>query len=506
MKARCPALAVVTVVLTSWFACGCSKSGSHSSTSTASVGSSSTGGPTGSVSSQTFTTVVGLPGTTLPLVGDGDLAINALLETPRAIAPGPGGTFIVADVTGSRFRSFTVGGSMTTIAGNGEEPVEGIEGQNAGPAELAGIPNPSHVAMDANGVIFLAQFQAAIGTILVVNPVTGIMTPFAGGGSSTGDGAANSVRLGVIDGLLALPGNVIIFSERAANRVRRLRYTFDPVSGQTGPGQVETICGALTAGTSADGTPARQALLNFPRGLAYAQPLGKLFISDFFNHKVVAIDLATPGGTPGAFTTVAGTGVAGNDGEGGPATSALLDGPWGLAFDPASSNIYVADFSQNVLKRFKLGGTITTVAGNGRGGEGGFGNSQTTGAGIALGASIGGPEGICIASDGSVLVCLEGAHQIVRYDPRTLMLDSVAGQSSVTFPPPGFIPANFADVHNMRLAFAKGRLIVCDSYAHVLRDVDPVTGFINTIAGTGNSDVRGSGQSALSRRRSRRSR
>jgi sugar lactone lactonase YvrE len=119
------------------------------------------------------------------------------------------------------------------------------------------------------------------------------------------------------------------------HRIRRIDLTAD---------LIETVAGNGTAGFSGDGGPATAASLNYPRDVEFG-PDGRLYIADTDNQRVRALDLAT-----GVITTVAGNGGQGFFGDGAPPTGAMLNRPFGIAFDAAGS-LYIADTFNNRIRK-----------------------------------------------------------------------------------------------------------------------------------------------------------
>ncbi|MBI4363948.1 MAG: hypothetical protein HY568_00825, partial [Candidatus Latescibacteria bacterium] len=149
--------------------------------------------------------------------------------------------------------------------------------------------------------------------------------------------------------------------------------------------------GTGTAGYLGDGGAATAARLRSPEGVCLASN-GDLYVADTANDVVRLITAAT-----GVISTYAGTGTAGSSGDGGPATSATLNGPEALALT-ASGDLYIADSGNHKIRRVQAGsGTISTIAGTGTAGFSGDGGSSTS-------AQFDSPRGITVASTGAYYV------------------------------------------------------------------------------------------------------
>src|ERR1700756_3391342 len=120
---------------------------------------------------------------------------------------------------------------------------------------------------------------------------------------------------------------------------------------------IQTVAGNGTSAFSGDNGAAATASLSEPFGVA-VDAIGNLYIADTSNHRVRKVDAS------GVITTVAGNGTEGFSGDGGPATSATLNTPIGVAVDSAG-NLYIADAFNNRIRKVNAAGVITTVAGNG---------------------------------------------------------------------------------------------------------------------------------------------
>ena len=155
-------------------------------------------------------------------------------------------------------------------------------------------------------------------------------------------------------------------------------------------GDITTIAGGFIG----EGGLATSARLNSPFGVA-GDASGNLFIADTFNNRVRRVDGAT-----GVITTAAGTGTTGFSGEGGPATSASLNLPRGVAVD-ASGNLFIADSSDHRVRRVDgATGVITTVAGSGTRSFSGDGGPATS-------ASLNSPSGMAVDASGNLFTVSE---------------------------------------------------------------------------------------------------
>src|SRR5262249_29052303 len=160
-------------------------------------------------------------------------------------------------------------------------------------------------------------------------------------------------------------------------------------------GVITTVAGTGDSGFGGDGGPATGAALAQPYAVA-ADAAGNLFIADWGNHRVRRVDAAT-----GVITTVAGSGVEGYGGDGGPATSAFLASPNGVAVDGAG-NVLIADTNNQRIRRVDaVTGIITTVAGTGVVGSGGDGGTATA-------ATLGGPTGVAVDAAGNLFIADTG--------------------------------------------------------------------------------------------------
>jgi uncharacterized protein (TIGR03437 family) len=228
--------------------------------------------------------------------------------------------------------------------------------------------------------------------------------------------------------------------------------------------RLETVAGTLHTG---DGGPATSALIGNIQGVA-VDWAGNLYISDTDHHRVRKID------TSGVITLVAGTGIAGFVGDGGPATKASLNLPYGLAVDPAG-NIYVADLGNNRVRRIAPDGTILTVAGTGRDGSGG-------GGGLATAAELLAPRNVALDAAGNLYISEFAGHRVRKVSPDG-QISTVAGTGTAGFAGDGG-PATAAQIgYPAGLAVdGHGVLYIADSQNQRIRRILP-SGTIGTLLG-----------------------
>jgi sugar lactone lactonase YvrE len=248
------------------------------------------------------------------------------------------GSVYIADQNGHVIRKVSKGG-VGIVAGNGEGGISG----DGGPAISAQISYPRGVAVDPLGNLYIADD----GNNRVRKVAKGVMTTIAGTGEAgySGDnGLATSAQLRSATGVAVdASGNVYVADTRS-HVVRKVSK-----------GIITTVAGIGTSGYSGDGGPARNARLNEPVGVA-VDASGSVYIADSQNHVVRRV-------SKGSITTICGDGQGGYSGDNGPATSAQLHSPTGVAVD-ASGNLYIADEMNNRIRKV-TDGVISTIAGTG---------------------------------------------------------------------------------------------------------------------------------------------
>jgi sugar lactone lactonase YvrE len=356
--------------------------------------------------------------------GDGGPATSAQLTSPVNVALDGSGNLYIADSMNCLVRKVTPSGTISTVAGEYCKPGAGADGEpkggysgDGGPATSAQLYWPSGVAVDGAGNLYIADTTNNVvrmvtpdGTITTVVgkydccrtvPIDGAEFPI--GGYSGDGGPAVSAQLNTPISL-AVDGAGNLYIADAGNSVIRK---------VTANGIITTVAGDNSRGPgySGDGGPATSAQLWGPNGIA-VDAAGNLYIADYDDNVVRKV---TAGGT---ITTVAGTGICPSgplgcySGDGGPATAAQLSQPVGVATDGAG-NLYISEWNNNVIRKVSPDGTITTVVGmyetQGYFTEGGYSGDG----GPATSAQLNGPKGITVDGSGNLYI-VDGGNQVIR--------------------------------------------------------------------------------------------
>jgi hypothetical protein len=261
-----------------------------------------------------------------------------------------------------------------------------------------------------------------------------------------------------------MPGGGFVFSSGNGSYVRRVSPT----------GTITTLAGGinLVNGFSGDGGPATKARLNLPMGVD-VQPDGSVLIADSNNHRIRKVS------PTGIITTVAGNGVEGFSGDGGQATAASLDLPVDVAAT-RDGGFLIADYGNDRIRKVSPTGTITTVAGNGIEGKSGDG-------GPATGAQLGFPNSVSATSDGGFLIADYVNNTVRRVSSTGTITTVAGnanlrgGFSGDGGPARGAQLDMVADAEQT----ADGGLLIVDTGNNRIRRVSP-TGTITTVAGDGN--------------------
>jgi uncharacterized protein (TIGR03437 family) len=392
--------------------------------------------------------------------GDGGPATAASLYEPRGVALDAAGNLYIADQRNSRIRKVTPGGTITTVAGDAVERYSG----DGGPATAASLWRPSGVAVDAAGNIYIADYQNS--RIRKVTP-GGTITTVAGGGTGGDAGPATAASLNGPGGVAVDAGGNLYIADTDNNRIRKV----------TPGGTITTLAGNGQQGYSGDGGPATLASLKTPEGVA-VDAVGNLYIADYQNKRIRKV---TPAGV---ITTVAGNGAYKCSGDGGPATAASLYSPMDVAVD-AAGNLYIADQRNSRIRKVTPGGTITTVAGNGVQGYSGDGGPATA-------ASLRRPSGVALDAAANLYIADTDSH-CIRKVTAGGTITTVAGNGRWGYSGDGGPPTAASLYSPMDVAVdAAGNLYIADQRNSRIRKVTP-GGTITTVAGNGVQGYSGDG-------------
>jgi len=328
------------------------------------------------VSNGTTTTIAGGGE---PVGGNGPAA-NAQLNYPQGVAVDPASNVYIADADNGLLREVS-NGVVATVTG-----------------QLGAV----RVAEDSAGNLYAA------GSELVSKITNGVVTTVAGTGMQgyNGDGiSASTAKLNYPQGIAVDSAGNVYIADSGNNRIRK-------VSG----GVITTVAGTGTLGYNGDNIPASGAQLSYPWDVA-VDSAGNLYIADTGNDLVREV-------SNGIIITVAGTKAPGqNVGDGQPATYATFGGPSGVAVD-GSGNLYVADSGGARVRRLS-GGMSTTIAGNGVAGFSGDGGPSTS-------AQINSPYGIAVDHSGAVYIADSGNNRIRELSPSGAPCTYTIGSTAVT--------------------------------------------------------------------------
>jgi cysteine-rich repeat protein len=461
--------------------------------------------------------------------GDGGPAPAATFFGPRGVAVDGLGHIAVADQYNHRVRFIDLDGRISTIVGTGEYG----DGEVELPGPQVALAYPADVAFDGFGNVLVADtvnsrvLRSEVGTT-TTSLVAGVREGFDGDG-----GPAVEARLNNPESLAMSRAGDLYIWDAGNSRIRR-------IDGATGI--IDTIAGNGAFGHAAVGEPALAQPLSDIAQLAVTPDDAQLLVTHSFHHEVRALDLVT-----GVWSVVAGTGVQGASGDGGPPSAATLnypsglaatvsgeivigssntgrlraiasDGsaistiagalpgsrpagllatstplePAGLALAPDGAGVLIAEPAANRISRVSLDdGLIETVIGSGAAASSGDG-------GPAALAEVSGPSDVMVAPDGTIYVVERGGARVRRVDAATGEISTVAGTGTHGFGGDGG-PATAAQLSLPCAAAlaADGALLISDRGNHRVRRVDPTTNIISTLAGNGVATYAGDGGPAV---------
>ncbi len=351
---------------------------------------------------------------------------------------------------------------ITTICGNDTAGYSGDDG----PAVLAKLQYPEGLCLDNFNNLYIAD--PGDNRIRKINLATGVITTVAGNGSigfSGDSGPAKDATVGQpVDVFTDAVGNVYI-ADALNNRIRKITV---------GTGIITTIAGKNISGSYGDGGPATNAALKLPCGVCIDK-LGNILIADYDNHKVRKVDAVT-----GIIKTIAGTGTAGGFGNGGPATSARLNGPIQV-FTDTLGNVFICDQFNHAVRKVDTAGIISVIAGFNGAGYSGDGGPATN-------AKLNEPAGGYVDQQHNIYVIEYRNGTIRRIDAITNMITTVVGMGTTGFAGDG-TPATNAKLKATDIfADSIGTIYIADIDNHRIRKVyDPTlaikpVGIVQTIS------------------------
>lgn len=382
--------------------------------------------------------------------GDNQPATAAYLTAPQGIAVDTSGNIFVAD--GSRIRKFTVGGMITTVAGTGisGQPVDGL-------ATATPLGTIAGLYLDSSNNLYAADSSNNV--VLKIKP-DGTLNRIAGnfdGYGASGDGVATSVSVLRPRGVTwHSSGSIFITDE--AHLVRKL----------SSDGRLTAVAGRIHF--AGDGGPASRALLNQPTDVALDKQ-GNVFIADAKNFRIRKVSAS------GTIDTYAGTGIPGTSPSGAVAPDAQLPYVYAMTAD-ASGAIYLATFYR--ILKISPGGMMTVIAGTGELGATGDGGPATS-------ATIEGATSIAVDSAGNIYFADGNANRVRKITTATGIITAYAGTGARGFTGDGgqATAAQLSMYPYTSLAVdSKGNLYIGDGYNYRVRMVN-AAGIISTVVGNG---------------------
>ena len=386
--------------------------------------------------------------------GDGGPADRAAVSPSSygqglSLATNGSGELYIADTWNNRVRKISDDGIITTVAGNG---LRCCFSGDSGPARGAQLSVPAGIAVDRSGTVYVGDTfnnrVRRIDSAGIITTVVGTGVPFPASGDG---GPSANARIAWPTGLKLAGSDDLYLADAGNMRIRRV----------SPDGVIQTVVGNGLPGYRGDGGPAESAELSWPKDIAF-DAFGNMYIADTGNHVIRKVS------PENVITTFAGTGGdisgrGGYSGDGGPAITARMNQPSGLAVDNAG-NVYVSDTENYRVRKITPGGTITTVAGNGTRGYSGN-------AGLAPLAQLTNPTGLAFDEAGNLYI---GDGASVRMISADGVISTVAGDGFVGYTGDGG-PATSARTGAWGLAFGSGgKLYVADPWNNAVRLLVPV--------------------------------
>lgn len=309
--------------------------------------------------------------------GDGGLAREAGAGEPYGLTIGPDGSLYFCDIAFHVIRRVDHEGRISTVAGSGKKGYAG----DGGPATQALLNEPYEIKFDTDGSMYFVEM---VNNLVRKVEKTGVISTVAGTGKPGFSGDGGPAREATFNKphSIALDGKGSLFICDIGNhRVRRVELKSGVVTTFTGTGEKSV---------PKDGTSFVNAAVSGPRAIDFTAA-GDAILALREGNSVYRLNFATQ-----KFVHLAGTGKQGYTGDGGPARSATLSGPKGVALTP-NGDIFLADTESHTIRVLRHStGVIETVAGDGKKHDGPDGNPKSCG--------LARPHGVCVDSAGNVFI------------------------------------------------------------------------------------------------------
>ena len=368
---------------------------------------------------------------------------SASFSYPTGVAVDTGGNVYVADSGNHKIRRISPAGVVSTLAGSGSQ------GSNDALSTSARFYNPTGVAVDASGNVYVGDADNHKIREISLNGIVETLAGSGSKGSTDGAGTRGSFSHPYSVALDAI-GNVYV-ADSGNHKIHRISPS----------GMVSTLAGSGAQGNS-DGTGS-SASFSYPTGIA-VDTGGNVYVADSGNHKIRKIS------PTGVVITLAGSGSQG--GTDGPGANASFNGPKGVAVD-ASGNVYVAGGSNKVRKISPIG-VVSTLAGSDT-----PGSTDDTG----VHASFRYPTGVAVDASGNIYVADRGNHKIRKISPTGVVSTLAGSDSPGSYDGPG-IWASFHTPEGVAVD-ASGNVYVADTVNCKIRRISS-NSVVSTLAGTGS--------------------
>jgi DNA-binding CsgD family transcriptional regulator/sugar lactone lactonase YvrE len=309
--------------------------------------------------------------------GDDGFATNAQLSRPSDVVVDSVGTIYIADYGNNVVRRVASNGTITSYTGRSDKPLA----TDGDIANVVSFGKPSTLALDSGDNLYILTDLAGMLEVWMVSP-----NMFIHRVVSIGPADNTNLYKTPVGGLAVASDGTLYIADRHANRVWKF------ANGHKTP-----YAGTGADGFSGEGGAALDAKLSWPTGLAL-DTQGNLFIADTLNNRIRKVDRL------GTITTVAGTGVRGDSGDGGPATQARLDLPFDVTV-AADGTLVIADTGNHRLREVTAWHEILALAGRH---EAGFAGDNLP----AIAAQLKEPEGVIFDRAGNLFVADTGNHRV----------------------------------------------------------------------------------------------